>query len=106
VEARLLAHKPNLDRYAFAAERPFVARFQTFYFPGWRATLDGEPVDIQIAAPYGLIEVPIPAGEHEMLLCFGETPLRQLADPSSPIVAPGSREQQMGGRLPYPGRRR
>ena len=80
VEAKLLAHKPNLDRYAFAAEQPFVARFQTFYFPGWQATLDGEPVDIQIAAPYGLIEVPIPAGEHELLLRFGETPLRQLAD--------------------------
>ena len=80
VEAKLLDHRPNLDRYAFAAEQPFVARFQTFYFPGWQAFLDGEPVELNISAPYGLIEVPIPAGQHELTLRFGETPLRRAAN--------------------------
>jgi hypothetical protein len=80
VEARLLAHTPNLDRYAISAEQPFAASFLTFYFPGWRASIDGQPAEIEITEPYGLIQVPVPAGQHELTLRFGETPLRLAAD--------------------------
>jgi hypothetical protein len=80
VEARLLAHTPNLDRYAISAEQPFAASFLTFYFPGWQASVDGQPAEIEITEPYGLIQVPVPAGQHELTLHFGETPLRLVAD--------------------------
>jgi hypothetical protein len=76
VEAELLAQSPNSDRYRFTSDQAFSARFSTFYFPGWEATLDGRPVALKITDPHGLIEVPIPAGELELTLRFVETPLR------------------------------
>lgn len=76
VEAQLLAQSPASDRYRFTSDQAFFARFSTFYFPGWEATLDGKPVAPRITDPHGLIEVPIPAGEPELTLRFVETPLR------------------------------
>ncbi len=58
---------------------PFTARFRTFYFPGWRAWVDGEQVPITPAAD-GLITFPVPDGRHTLKVAFGETPLRLLAD--------------------------
>ncbi len=54
----------------------FEAVFDVFYFPGWRATVDGAPVDIRPTDPHGLIVVPVPAGAHTIELRFGTTPPR------------------------------
>jgi hypothetical protein len=54
-------------------------QFYTYYFPGWRVTVDGErlPDDaLRPEGPYGLLTVDIPAGEHHVLLRWGDTPLR------------------------------
>ncbi len=59
---------------------PFTARYRAFYFPGWRATIDGEPVKITPSAPDGLITFAVPDGRHTIQVTFGETPLRLLAD--------------------------
>jgi hypothetical protein len=48
-----------------------------FDFPGWRAWVDGRPVSIRAAPGTGLIAVAVPAGEHELLLRFGDTPPRR-----------------------------
>jgi hypothetical protein len=68
------------DSYRFASSQAFTARFNTFYFPGWRAYLDGEECEIQISQPQALIEVAIPPGEHTLLLRFENTPIRLLAN--------------------------
>jgi hypothetical protein len=68
------------DRYQFTSKEKFRARFLTFYFPGWQAFLDGEPAPIRVTTPRGLIAVDVPAGDHELLLQFGETPFRLMAD--------------------------
>ncbi len=75
VKAQLLEHTVVSDRYRFNSEQPFTAHFHTFYFPAWRAYLDGQPTQIQIAAPFALLAVPVPAGEHELLLRFENLPL-------------------------------
>ncbi len=59
---------------------PFQARYLAFYYPGWRVTVDGEPVPITPTEPDGLISLPIPAGRHTIRVHFGETPLRLAAD--------------------------
>lgn len=51
-----------------------------FAYPGWRASVDGEPVAITPEAAYGRVTLPLPAGRHEVVLRFGETPLRLAAD--------------------------
>ena len=59
---------------------PFEARYLAFYYPGWRVTVDGEPVPVAPSDPEGLISFDVPAGEHTIRVRFGETPLRMAAD--------------------------
>ena len=47
-----------------------------FYYPGWRAFVDGRPAEIRPVAPHGLIQVDMPAGEHELRVAWGQTPPR------------------------------
>jgi hypothetical protein len=80
VQAEMLGHSVISDSYRFTSSQAFTARFNTFYFPGWRAYVDGEERDIQISQPHALIEVAIPPGEHTLLLRFENTPVRLLAN--------------------------
>jgi hypothetical protein len=54
-------------------------RFYTYYFPGWRATVDGRPVPIVPDPPNGLIGLTVPSGTHQVSIRFGVTPLRAVA---------------------------
>jgi hypothetical protein len=80
VQVEMLSHNVVSDSYRFTSPQAFTARFNTFYFPGWRAYLDGEERDIQISQPHALTEVTIPPGEHTLLLRFEDTPVRLLAN--------------------------
>jgi hypothetical protein len=73
---QLLEHTAVSDGYRFSNVEPFQARFLTYYFPGWMAYLDGQPIDIAVEPGKGFITVPVPTGSHELLLRFGDTPLR------------------------------
>jgi hypothetical protein len=53
-------------------------RFYTYYFPGWRATVDGQAVVVAPDPPNGLIGLTLAPGEHEVRLRFGPTPPRTL----------------------------
>jgi uncharacterized membrane protein YfhO len=50
--------------------------FYTYDFPGWRATVDGQRVQHRTEPPYGLIAVDVPAGQHEVAIRHGTTPVR------------------------------
>jgi hypothetical protein len=54
-------------------------QFLTYWYPGWRATVDGQPVEIGPEGPHGLITLNVPAGEHRVAIRFGDTPARSLA---------------------------
>ena len=51
--------------------------FYTYYFPGWRAYVDGQETPIYPTEPYGLIALRVPAGEHTVRLRFEDTPVRK-----------------------------
>jgi len=51
-----------------------------FFYPGWRAWVDGKPVEITPEAEWGRFTFPVPAGRHHLAVRFGETPLRLAAD--------------------------
>jgi hypothetical protein len=54
-------------------------QFYTYYFPGWRVYVDGKRLPDEALRPegaYGLLTVDVPAGEHRVLLRWGDTPLR------------------------------
>jgi hypothetical protein len=58
-----------------------------FYFPGWHATVDGAPAPVEPVGPLGLARVQIPPGRHEVVMSFGETPLRAAADAVSVVAS-------------------
>ena len=72
----IVEHEPLHDRFAVSTPKRFVLRLYTFYFPGWRAYVDGEEVEIEVAGPEGFITLWVPEGEHEVLLRFEDTPPR------------------------------
>ena len=51
----------------------------TIYYPGWQAWINDKDVKLSYGAN-GLIEFPLKAGNSEVVLRFGETPLRLTAD--------------------------
>ncbi len=74
---------------AFSAGQPFTATFNTFYFPGWQARLDGRPLPIGPTVPHGRIGVAIPAGQHNLVVWFGPTPRRVFANGVSLLAVAG-----------------
>lgn len=55
---------------------PSTVLFYTYDFPGWRATVDGQPAAHRTEPPYGLIAIDVPAGEHQVSIRHGGTPAR------------------------------
>lgn len=53
-----------------------VVQIRTYFFPGWRAQIDGVSTPIRVSDPYGLMEVDVAPGEHLIELRFGSTPVR------------------------------
>ncbi len=54
--------------------------FYTLYFPGWQALVDGVSVAAGPLPNSGLVSLRVPRGEHEVVLRFGRTAVRRLAD--------------------------
>lgn len=54
--------------------------FSKYYFPGWKAEVDGKPVSITPGYPFGQITVKIPAGSHQTSILFSETTPKLFLD--------------------------
>ncbi len=77
---------PNRARIVVESPVRFRARYLSFYFPGWRAWVDGERVEVTPSDPHGLLTFEVPAGRHVVTVRFGETPLRLAADAFSMLA--------------------
>jgi hypothetical protein len=68
-------------RARVSAGQPGTIRYLSYWFPGWYATLDDQPLPILLDdSEYGLMAVEVPAGEHQLYFRFGDPPLRQTAN--------------------------
>lgn len=54
--------------------------FQTLYYPGWRAFVDGREVACEAQPGWGVIAVSVPQGSHEIVLRFAHTKRRLAAE--------------------------
>jgi hypothetical protein len=81
-EAALITatYRPLRYEVTLKSLKPFALRFNTFYFPGWQAQLDGQATPLTPSDPYGFISVQIPVGQHHLVVWFGSTPWRTLAN--------------------------
>ncbi|NWF68811.1 MAG: glycosyltransferase family 39 protein [Chloroflexi bacterium] len=80
VTLQLLEHNPERSVWQVQAETDFRLEVLIFYFAGWRAEIDGQPVTITPSEPHGLITLLVPAGEHHLTLWLGSTPVRDVAN--------------------------
>jgi hypothetical protein len=56
-------------------------RFQTYYFPGWHALLDGNrALSTYPSTNLGLLTVDLPPGQHQLSIGLGGTPLERAAE--------------------------
>jgi len=58
--------------------QPFTMRWHTFFFPGWTVFVDGKPVRTYPDTEMGLVAAEIPAGQHQVILRFAQTPVRRV----------------------------
>ncbi len=56
-----------------------AVRFRQYYFPGWRATVNGESAAIRPDEQIGLITLDLPAGEHIVTLEYAGTSLQHVS---------------------------
>jgi hypothetical protein len=70
----------NRLRLKLSTPQPAQLVFHTFYFPGWRGTVDGEPVEPSPFSERGLIAVTVPAGQSVFELRFRDTTVRRIAN--------------------------
>jgi hypothetical protein len=71
-----------------AAQR-LSLRFHTFYFPGWAVYVDGTKVLVYPSGDLALLSADVPAGEHEILVRFEDTPPRVAGKLLSFVTALG-----------------
>lgn len=57
-----------------------ILNYNKYYFPGWRATLDGSATLLMPGNPFGQIIVWIPSGEHKVKINFEETAQKMILD--------------------------
>lgn len=66
---RLTSYEPNQLVYEVSTPKAGVVVFSEIYYPGWQATIDGEPADIA-RADYILRAMNVPAGKHTIEMRF------------------------------------
>src|SRR5262249_7252719 len=55
------------------------------YYPGWTVRVDGRPFEIT-PSPSGLMELPLPAGEHQVAVSWGRSGARRLGETISLVA--------------------
>jgi hypothetical protein len=78
----------QLSQRVFSVDtsKPTVVKVQTFWFPGWGATINGQAVNDNLLSDDGLIQLNVPAGTSQVVVGFSDTPVRTTGAVAS-IVA-------------------
>lgn len=79
-EVHLLERDGNQWRLSINSRQPVSIRVRSFYFPDWRATIDGAPARLHPSTPIGLLTVDLQPGSHEVHLFQIDTPVRQIGN--------------------------
>ena len=65
----LASYAPNELRYHYKTSSDRLAVFSEIYYPGWKAEVEGAPVEV-LRADWTLRAARLPAGEHDLIMRF------------------------------------
>lgn len=88
LEAERVESAPTRQVWRVTGEGGGIA-FPLLYWPGWRATVDGEPVKVNPVEGSGYLALYVPSGEHTVVLYLGRPPIRAVAEVLSLAAAVG-----------------
>lgn len=63
-----------------SGDSPATAAVPTYYWPGWQATANGQPLTVRATPGLGWITFDLPPGAYTVKLWLGRTPLRAAAE--------------------------
>jgi hypothetical protein len=87
-EARLLHRGAAGETWSVEVRSPQARlAFHTYAFPGWRATVDGRPALVEAVPGLGYLALTLPAGQHQVSLNLGRTPIRLAAEVIAVLAA-------------------
>ncbi|MCR5312129.1 MAG: YfhO family protein, partial [Bacteroidaceae bacterium] len=66
---KLTSYEATTAKYEIDSKQGGMVVFSEVYYPGWKATIDGNPVEIG-RANYVLRAINVPAGKHEVVMSF------------------------------------
>ena len=72
----MIQYKPNNLTYEVKSSKGGIIVFSEIYYPGWTATVDGEPVELG-RVDYILRALNVKAGSHKVVLDFHPASLRK-----------------------------
>jgi uncharacterized membrane protein YfhO len=66
---KLTSYEANEAKYEVESAQGGLVVFSEVYYPGWTATIDGQPAELG-RANYVLRALNVPSGKHEVVLTF------------------------------------
>ena len=79
-EVKNLIYNSKRINFRTLFESEQTARVNTIYYPGWKASVNGQQIEIDYGNSGGVMDLKLPAGTNTVELKFEETPLRLFAD--------------------------
>ena len=80
--AKIAVLKNNfaIKEFSVNAATPTTFQLNTYNFPGWEASIDGQKTAISSNNDLSLITITVPPGKHDLLFSFKDTPVRTVGN--------------------------
>ncbi len=77
-EVKLVEAQPSHWQFEITTAEPTTMTLDMFYFPNWRATIDGRPAETRAVSDLGLLGIDVPAGSHGIEVFQEATALERI----------------------------
>ena len=77
-EVKLVEAQQSHWQFEITTAEPTTMTLDMFYFPNWRATIDGKPAETRAVSDLGLLGIDVPAGSHGIEVFQEATALERI----------------------------